>query len=208
MSEQLTPRTEREREAVVKLVRKAQSRAWDAAKGVGPHDWQGLVGEPEALVPYVAIAPRPTRLREYKGVTFRDGKWWYNVHSYDTAWRVIMYLQVIPGTEWTDADHAALLDLKANPTEEDPDAVVEELRPWVPADESIREELLQRLAATVRAIVLSEVDAAATVEELVAALVEKGAKRLTVTDVSVRTPSLGWEALYDATVLILPPEAP
>jgi hypothetical protein len=61
-------------------------------------------------------------LREYKGVTYRDGKWWFRELSYDKAARLIA---IVCG--FTDTDHAALLALRDDPYEPVPtlEAVVQ-----------------------------------------------------------------------------------
>ena len=61
----------------------------------------------ERIVPKV---PVPV-LREYKGVTYREGLWWHEGTAYEHAASVIAFVST-----FTDDDHAALLDLKAHPT--------------------------------------------------------------------------------------------
>jgi len=196
-----TPRTEREREAVVALVRKAQSRAWDASKGIGPDDWQGLVCEPDVLVPYVAITPRPTRLREYKGVTYdasRPLPWRYGESGTSTAAHMIHWQSGV----FTDADHAALMDLKANPTEPVPDAVVEAIREWRESDETHVRGACESFAATVRAIVRGEM----TQREHVAALEAMGAAVVHGVE-SLDTAANHYRYPQPRSVMFLPPEA-
>ena len=69
-----------------------------------------LLAEREALK---AKVPQPVRkLREYKGVTYADGRWWFKGLSYDKAARVIA---IVCG--FTDADHAAIYALREQPYE-------------------------------------------------------------------------------------------
>jgi hypothetical protein len=55
------------------------------------------------------------KLREYKGVTYRDDVWWYEGVGYDSA------IHLLHLADWgSDADHAALMALKAEPYESKP----------------------------------------------------------------------------------------
>jgi hypothetical protein len=99
------------------------------------------------------------RLRQYKGVTDRDGHWRVGQHKYGKAAEVIAIRCGVE--EWADADHAALLDLKANPTENAPDAVVEtiasEFKLWYTLTmDEVKTSVIERTAATVRALVRAE----------------------------------------------------
>jgi hypothetical protein len=194
-----TPRTAREREAVVGLCVKA-IRAWIR----GDHAIAGKYAD--ALVPPV---PAPTtRLREYKGVTYRDGYFRYRDGVTGTSEAVVACLWWIEIA--TDADHAALLDLKDNPTENAPDAVVEALVAFYHDKGGEIEETIQsaaeRTAATVRALVRAEVEAqpapALTVAQHVAALVGMGARVYS----NLADDEMRFAGRRD--LVLLPPEAP
>jgi len=166
-----TPRTEREREAVVALCVKA-IQAWVR----GLH----AIAERYAddVVPPVPPTPRPTRLREVKLNGYDDLYRWNNG---------TLEVKVGNPPYWKKQTHVrtdfldSVAALRDNPTEPAPDAVVEYIRDmrrqW-DVNRDIRKA--DDAAAELRAIVLSEVDAAATVDELVAALVKKGAVRATL----------------------------
>lgn len=53
------------------------------------------------------------KLREYKGVTYREGRWRYDQCIYAMVSALIADFR----DTFTDADHAALMDLKNNPHE-------------------------------------------------------------------------------------------
>ncbi len=58
-------------------------------------------------------APTPSRrLREYKGVTYRDGRWHIAEMPFDNAFTLMYWY-----SEFVDADHAALLALRDDPYE-------------------------------------------------------------------------------------------
>jgi hypothetical protein len=178
-----TPRTERERDAKeqVESILQEHNAEWLAAP-VGKEALcifnKTVATLCAALLPPVP-AP-PTRLREYKGVTYRDGgglslPYWMGEKRYRTAAAVIYHNP----PHFTDADHAALMDLKANPTENAPDAVVEALVAFYHDKGGEIEEPIQsaaeRTAATVRALVRAEGEAPPlTVAEHVAALEAAG----------------------------------
>lgn len=71
-----------------------------------------VVAERDALK---AQQPKVERkLRAYKGVTYRDGKWW-DAHVFFThAYAVLNWDR----RKWTDDDHAPLMALKAQPYED------------------------------------------------------------------------------------------
>jgi hypothetical protein len=178
MNNEWAPRTEREREAVVHLGCKAFAR-WRGSISVSFADAMNEV------VPPVPPPAPPTRLREYKGVTYdatmnvwqwapRDGGPSYFGAS---AARVIAHREA---DGFTDADHAALLDLKKNPTEPAPDRVVEAIKAAVVQTNGDYETVTEALATTIRAIVREEVAAEVptlTVAQHVDALVKMGAKK-------------------------------
>ena len=58
----------------------------------------------------------PRRLREYKGVTYRDGTWRYDKDPRGVYVRVVDLIS-IRKDDFTDADHAALLALRDDPWE-------------------------------------------------------------------------------------------
>ncbi|MFN9086709.1 MAG: hypothetical protein ACK5W7_04190, partial [Gemmatimonadaceae bacterium] len=72
---------------------------------------RALLAERDALK---AKAPPARKLREYKGVTFRDGKWWVRdsaIHAeprghvgHSSVANLLFFLH----TSFTDADHAAI----------------------------------------------------------------------------------------------------
>ena len=215
-----TPRTAREREAVVKIVRAALVRGWDARNsmpGMPSEDWRGF--DSEALLAVPPVPAPPTRLRE---VVVGDGmKLRWNVSLGPRA-------EYFTFGEWREANHtqvvmysAVLADLRDRPYEPAPDAVVEAIgdafqvawdacdakpshRTWrgFPAE-------AKSLAATVRALVRAEVEAQPlTVAEHVAALVEAGA---TVDKWYVRRLGPQGDTAKETRptqVVLLPPEAP
>ncbi len=58
-------------------------------------------------------APAPRRLREHKGVTYRDGRWHIEGKPFDNAFTLMYWY-----AEFVDADHAALMLLKEQPYED------------------------------------------------------------------------------------------
>jgi hypothetical protein len=66
----------------------------------------------------------PRRWRECKGVTYRDGFWWYDHQQYPAVASLIWVNNAV----FTDADHAALLALRDDPWETLEDVVREWLR--------------------------------------------------------------------------------
>jgi hypothetical protein len=71
-----------------------------------------IIAERDALKAVATPTP-PRRLREYKGVTYKGGKWYYC-----DAWAMsaASLIYSFPG-KFTDADHAALLALRDDPWE-------------------------------------------------------------------------------------------
>ena len=142
-----TPRTAREREAVVGLCSSA-IKEWKST-GI----WTSELDAAEAIVPPVS-APA-TRLRE---VVVGDGmKLRWNVSLGPRA-------EYYTFDQWREANHTQILlyadvidDLRKRPTEPAPDPVVEAIREWVntPSIHLLIEEA-ERLAATVRALVRAE----------------------------------------------------
>jgi hypothetical protein len=55
----------------------------------------------------------PRRLREYKGVTYRDGAWFLGIECSSNVYRALSEFITMP----TEADHAALLALRDDPEE-------------------------------------------------------------------------------------------
>jgi hypothetical protein len=171
-----TPRTAREWEAVesvAKVVHAAMrevqppnaTQAWvdggnAIAQDVARYAAKNILAMFEKPVP----AP-PTRLREYKGVVFRDGLFYYRSGDSGTV-DALTACRYWIGVCATDVDHAALMDLKANPTEPSPDAVVEAIRDfWQStrdANALATTNAAETLAATVRAIVRAEVEGEGT----------------------------------------------
>jgi hypothetical protein len=68
-------------------------------------------------------APAPRRLREYKGVTYRDGRWHIAGKPFDNAFTLMYWY-----AEFVDADHAALMLLKEQPYESE---LEHRLRAWL-----------------------------------------------------------------------------
>ena len=61
------------------------------------------------------MRPAARRLREYKGVTYQDGAFHYSAHWSPRFSAIRACVDFICTAD--DADHAALLDIKANPYE-------------------------------------------------------------------------------------------
>ena len=84
------------------------------------------------------------KLREYKGIVFDPAKerWRSRNWSYESAAEAI----VSPYSRLTDDDHAALMDLKANPYEPTPtlDSVLQD---WYISRSSSLSDLRERLRA-------------------------------------------------------------
>ena len=57
------------------------------------------------------LTPPTRKLREYKGVTYRHGKWWHGHFPFASAARVISN----SAANVTDGDHAAIYALKDDP---------------------------------------------------------------------------------------------
>ena len=69
-----------------------------------------VVAERDALKAQQPKAP-VRKLREVKGGTYQDGRWWYNDFDYRTVSSLIARWNVT----FTDADHAAIYALKDDP---------------------------------------------------------------------------------------------
>lgn len=107
---------------------------------------RALLAERDALK---AKVPTPVRkLREYKGVTYAGGRWWFKGLSYDKAARVIAIV-----CSFTDADHAAIYALREQPYE--PVETVEDVLREM-CDYSRRLENVPKYAARLRAAVAAE----------------------------------------------------
>jgi hypothetical protein len=144
------------------------------------------------------------KLREYQGVTYRDNEWWYKGIGYDSA---IFLLHL---ADWgTDDDHAALMDLKANPYDDDLLSVIEQ---WdretaVTGVPRAHRDLCARLRAA-----FPQIDAqpsgntgALTAADHIRALEAMGAQRIGRI-LSIEHEGRGGHALIGETALILPPE--
>ncbi len=163
-----------------------------------------LLAERDALKAKLdAQTPPPRRLREYKGVTYREGKWHALGHTFASAVSVCSIIDYA-----TDADHAALLALRDDPYE--PVETVEQIieaalnrccnavnsyaieGPW---EGTIA--LASKTAEKIRAH-LSQQTPTLTADECVARLVELGAYTATLkSGATIRT---------DLRVVVMPPE--
>ncbi len=159
------------------------------------------------------------KLREYKGVTYRDGAWWFEEMAYSEAVRVLADMDSTRH-RITDADHAALMDLKANPFEPTPylesllDTLIREVAPRK-GDVEVA-FYVKEFAATLRAA-FPQIDAdhvgdankmvpPLTAADHIAALVAMGATRVQRANVYASNGPLVGEVRYKADALILPPE--
>ncbi len=102
-------------------------------------------------------APPERRLREHKGVAYRDGEWWWC----DTPWPTAAMLIHYKSNTFTDDDHAALLALKAQPYEAAEDKVVERVARFARETENEWNDAaygiaLEKCAADLRAIMRAE----------------------------------------------------
>jgi hypothetical protein len=110
---------------------------------------------------------KPRRFREYKGVTYRDGKWWYHqkLSSYTSAVQACYHFIGLA----SDEDHAALLALRDDPYEpvETLEDVIKRARnEWWSADAVSSDALTHYIARTVQAWMdtqVPDIDAAAEV---------------------------------------------
>ena len=99
--------------------------------------------------PVPTAAPQPVRkLREYKGVTYRDGKWWLR----DKRFHSVANLLFFRHESFTDADHAAIYALREQPYE--PVETVEDV--LLDVVELWDSDTLKRYAARLRAAVAAE----------------------------------------------------
>lgn len=92
----------------VKLREIAVALCVETAKRSSTHTSAQLTRVAEETVPPVPT-PEP-EYNTYKGVTYRDGHWWYGNYAYVSAAMLVWCVKTL-----TDDDHAALLALKANP---------------------------------------------------------------------------------------------
>ncbi len=138
------------------------------------------------------------KLREYQGVTHRDEVWWYEGVGYDSA------IHLLHLADWgTDDDHAALMDLKAQPYEPTPtlEQIIEAAADHaylagrgLARDWKGTHALSLNMADAIR-YAFPQIDAPLTAADHIAALVAMGAKL-----------SSAYDLAHDADVLILPPE--
>jgi hypothetical protein len=116
------------------------------------------------------------KLREYQGVTYRDDVWWYEGVGYDSA------IHLLHLANWgSDADHAALMDLKANPYEPTPtlEQIIVEYTEEIAYTMSEEEEQRYMLDICARLReAFPQIDAPLTAADHIAALVAMGAQEI------------------------------
>ena len=140
-------------------------------------------------------APAPRRLREYKGVTYRDGRWHIAETPFDNAFTLMYWY-----AEFVDADHAALLALRDDP--------------WMPVEtlEAVLEAWANATRDGVHSVELSDLEhrlrawlatqpQTITPEQAVKVLVENGARRSSAKHAAK-------DSYEYAPVLILPTATP
>ena len=115
---------------------------------------RALLTERDALK---AAQPKPPvrKLREVKGVTYQDGRWWYNDFDYRTVSSLIARWNVT----FTDADHAAIYALKADPfepVESVEDVLRDAMRSSFVCGGAITPEMVAKFAARLRAACAAE----------------------------------------------------
>lgn len=130
------------------------------------------------------------KLREYKGIVYKDGAWHFN--KTDGIARSAVNACQFFIINATDDDYAALMDLKASPWEPTPESVVEA---WF-TDANKDWEFSKALLCTRLRSAFPQIDAPLTAADHIAALVAMGAK--------LQPQSLLFIGKPD--VLILPPE--
>ncbi|MFN9203587.1 MAG: hypothetical protein ACK6DP_11020 [Gemmatimonas sp.] len=129
-----------------------------------PHKARDLATELRALLAdrdaLKAKAPPARKLREYKGVTFRDGKWWVRdsaIHAeprghvgHSSVANLLFFLH----TSFTDADHAAIYALREQPYE--PAQTVEDVVRGIIDGSTMCRASLAQTCARLRAAVAAE----------------------------------------------------
>jgi hypothetical protein len=118
----------------------------------------------------------PRRLREYKGVTYRDGRWHMEGTPFDNAFTLMYWY-----AEFVDADHAALLALRDDPWEPEPPTIADVVKQWLKdCGAKVYHDDVDALCFRIRTHLATQPQPI-TPEQAVAVLVEGGAKLEQVT---------------------------
>jgi hypothetical protein len=136
------------------------------------------------------------KLREYKGVRYNPltKNWHTEGQTFESAAQAICLRARVGPHALTDDDHAALMDLKANPYEPPYQTLKRILSDGLKAKMTVSE-----MAEVIR-VAFPQIDAPLTAADHIAALVAMGARRI------VTNGAVAYGYSDGTSLLILPPE--